>query len=110
MKLGRADQVIGFVAERIQLAGHVVSCHAGFDPDEASRHIRESCGNPAPRDFLRRTTAPFSSCAATGAAGGRRAQAKLGRRRKSVRRNILRHCGVDIGKRDFLGAIPIRMT
>ncbi len=23
---------------------------------------------------------------------------------------ILRHCGVDIGKRDFLGAIPIRMT
>jgi len=23
---------------------------------------------------------------------------------------ILRHCGVDIGKRDFLGAIPIRMS
>ena len=23
---------------------------------------------------------------------------------------ILRHCGVNIGKRDFLGAIPIRMT
>jgi uncharacterized protein len=23
---------------------------------------------------------------------------------------ILRHCGVDIGKRDFLGAIPLRMT
>ena len=23
---------------------------------------------------------------------------------------ILRHCGVDIGKRDFLGAIPMRMT
>ncbi|HXW30135.1 MAG TPA: DUF1993 domain-containing protein [Xanthobacteraceae bacterium] len=23
---------------------------------------------------------------------------------------ILRHCGVDIGKRDFLGAIPIRIT
>jgi hypothetical protein len=23
---------------------------------------------------------------------------------------ILRHCGVDIGKRDFLGAIPIKMT
>lgn len=23
---------------------------------------------------------------------------------------ILRHCGVDIGKRDFLGAIPITMT
>ena len=23
---------------------------------------------------------------------------------------ILRHCGVDVGKRDFLGAIPIRMT
>ena len=24
--------------------------------------------------------------------------------------NILRHCGVEIGKRDFLGAIPMRMT
>jgi len=24
--------------------------------------------------------------------------------------NILRHCGVEIGKRDFMGAIPIRMT
>ena len=23
---------------------------------------------------------------------------------------ILRHCGVDIGKRDFLGGIPMRMT
>ena len=23
---------------------------------------------------------------------------------------ILRHCGVDIGKRDFLGAIPLKMT
>lgn len=23
---------------------------------------------------------------------------------------ILRHCGVDIGKRDFLGAIPLRLT
>jgi hypothetical protein len=23
---------------------------------------------------------------------------------------ILRHCGVDVGKQDFLGAIPIRMT
>jgi len=23
---------------------------------------------------------------------------------------ILRHCGVDIGKRDFMGAIPIKMT
>ena len=23
---------------------------------------------------------------------------------------ILRHCGVNIGKRDFLGAIPMRMT
>jgi uncharacterized protein len=23
---------------------------------------------------------------------------------------ILRHCGIDIGKRDFLGGIPIRMT
>jgi uncharacterized protein len=23
---------------------------------------------------------------------------------------ILRHCGVDIGKRDFLGAIPMQMT
>jgi uncharacterized protein len=23
---------------------------------------------------------------------------------------ILRHCGVDIGKRDFLGAIPVRIT
>ena len=23
---------------------------------------------------------------------------------------ILRHCGVDVGKRDFLGAIPMRMT
>ncbi len=23
---------------------------------------------------------------------------------------ILRHCGIEIGKRDFLGAIPIRMT
>jgi uncharacterized protein len=23
---------------------------------------------------------------------------------------ILRHCGVDVGKRDFLGAIPIRIT
>ncbi|HEY2137084.1 MAG TPA: DUF1993 domain-containing protein, partial [Xanthobacteraceae bacterium] len=23
---------------------------------------------------------------------------------------ILRHCGVDLGKRDFLGAIPLRMT
>jgi len=23
---------------------------------------------------------------------------------------ILRHCGVDLGKRDFLGAIPIKMT
>ena len=24
--------------------------------------------------------------------------------------DILRHCGVEIGKRDFLGAIPLRMT
>jgi hypothetical protein len=24
--------------------------------------------------------------------------------------DILRHCGVEIGKRDFLGAIPIRVT
>ena len=24
--------------------------------------------------------------------------------------DILRHCGVEIGKRDFIGAIPIRMT
>ena len=24
--------------------------------------------------------------------------------------NILRHCGVEIGKRDFIGAIPMRMT
>jgi uncharacterized protein len=24
--------------------------------------------------------------------------------------NILRHCGVEIGKRDFMGAIPMRMT
>jgi hypothetical protein len=24
--------------------------------------------------------------------------------------NILRHCGVEIGKRDFMGAIPIRVT
>ena len=24
--------------------------------------------------------------------------------------NILRHCGVDIGKRDFMGAIPMKMT
>jgi uncharacterized protein len=24
--------------------------------------------------------------------------------------DILRHCGVEIGKRDFLGAIPMRMT
>jgi hypothetical protein len=23
---------------------------------------------------------------------------------------ILRHCGVDVGKRDFIGAIPMRMT
>jgi hypothetical protein len=23
---------------------------------------------------------------------------------------ILRHCGVEVGKRDFLGAIPIKMT
>jgi hypothetical protein len=23
---------------------------------------------------------------------------------------ILRHCGLDIGKRDFLGAIPMKMT
>jgi hypothetical protein len=23
---------------------------------------------------------------------------------------ILRHCGVDIGKRDFLGAIPMKLT
>ena len=23
---------------------------------------------------------------------------------------ILRHCGIDVGKRDFLGAIPIRIT
>ena len=23
---------------------------------------------------------------------------------------ILRHCGVEIGKRDFLGAIPVRVT
>jgi hypothetical protein len=23
---------------------------------------------------------------------------------------ILRHCGVDIGKRDFMGAIPLKMT
>ena len=23
---------------------------------------------------------------------------------------ILRHCGIDIGKRDFLGGIPIKMT
>jgi hypothetical protein len=23
---------------------------------------------------------------------------------------ILRHCGVDIGKRDFLGSIPIKTT
>jgi hypothetical protein len=23
---------------------------------------------------------------------------------------ILRHCGVDIGKRDFLGAVPVRLT
>ena len=23
---------------------------------------------------------------------------------------ILRHCGVDVGKRDFLGAIPLKMT
>jgi hypothetical protein len=23
---------------------------------------------------------------------------------------ILRHCGADLGKRDFLGAIPMRMT
>lgn len=24
--------------------------------------------------------------------------------------NILRHCGVDIGKRDFIGGIPMKMT
>jgi uncharacterized protein len=24
--------------------------------------------------------------------------------------NILRHCGIEIGKRDFLGAIPMKMT
>jgi hypothetical protein len=23
---------------------------------------------------------------------------------------VLRHCGVDIGKRDFMGAVPLRMT
>jgi hypothetical protein len=23
---------------------------------------------------------------------------------------ILRHCGVELGKRDFLGGIPLRMT
>jgi hypothetical protein len=23
---------------------------------------------------------------------------------------ILRHCGVDLGKRDFLGALPMKMT
>ena len=23
---------------------------------------------------------------------------------------ILRHCGVDVGKRDFMGAIPIKVT
>jgi uncharacterized protein len=23
---------------------------------------------------------------------------------------ILRHCGVDVGKQDFLGAIPMKMT
>jgi hypothetical protein len=23
---------------------------------------------------------------------------------------ILRHCGVDVGKRDFLGAIPMKVT
>jgi hypothetical protein len=23
---------------------------------------------------------------------------------------ILRHCGIDVGKRDFIGAIPLRMT
>jgi len=44
--------LLDLVAERNQLAGHVVSGHAGFDPDEASRHIHESCGNPTPRDFF----------------------------------------------------------
>src|SRR5215469_2594083 len=41
-----------FVTKRNQLAGHVMSGHASLDPDQARRHVHQSCGNPVPRNFL----------------------------------------------------------
>ena len=32
-----------------QLAGNIVRCHAGFDADQALRHVYKSCGDPAAR-------------------------------------------------------------
>jgi hypothetical protein len=40
------------VAERKQLAGHVVRGHASFDPDEAGRNVHKSCSNSAPGDLF----------------------------------------------------------
>jgi hypothetical protein len=41
-----------FVTKRNQLAGHVMSGHANLDPDQARRHVHESCGNPVPSNFF----------------------------------------------------------
>ena len=48
-----------FVAKRKQIPGHVVSSHAGFDPDEAWRYVHKACGNSVPGDFLTQNDRAF---------------------------------------------------
>ena len=40
------------VTKRSQLAGNIVRCHAGFDADQALRHVYKSCGDPAASDLF----------------------------------------------------------
>src|SRR5205809_7581423 len=49
------------VTKRSQLAGNIVRRHAGFDADQALRHVYKSCGDPAASDLFRKTIVPFSS-------------------------------------------------
>jgi hypothetical protein len=37
----------------------MVRRHAGFDPDEAWRHVHKPCGNSAPRDFFAQNDCTF---------------------------------------------------
>ena len=51
--------LLDLVTERDQLTRDVVRGHAGFDADEARRHVHKSCGNLGPRHLFAQNDRAF---------------------------------------------------